>query len=163
MGTGCLFNASPVAASPGIRPRALPSKTEAQRPPQTLSEAKSTKIPTFRRSVFTSYVPQLSFFVQKEMSASKSPFRPDLLLVLEIQPHRWPSHLWFTDWFTRCDTSQTFFSRACRVTSRASVAATASPAGLNVLRVIGIFLQFRCGSETLTRDLCKQQRLGIPV
>jgi hypothetical protein len=49
MGTRCLFNASPVAAPTGIRPSTLPSKTEAQRPPQTLSEAESTKIPTFRR------------------------------------------------------------------------------------------------------------------
>ena len=74
---------------------------------------KAPKYPHFVGSVFTWYVPQLSFFVQKEMSASKSPFRPDPLLVLEIQPHRWPSHLWFTDWFTRCDTSQTFlFERA---------------------------------------------------
>jgi hypothetical protein len=49
MGTGCLLNASPIAASTCIRPSMLPSKTQAQQPPQTLSQAESTKIHTFCR------------------------------------------------------------------------------------------------------------------
>ena len=49
MGTGCLLNASPIATSTCIRPSMLPSKTEAQQPPQTLSQAESTKIPRFCR------------------------------------------------------------------------------------------------------------------
>jgi hypothetical protein len=49
MGTGCLLNASPIAASTCIRPSMLPSKIQAQQPPQTLSQAESTKIPTFCR------------------------------------------------------------------------------------------------------------------
>ena len=78
MGTGCLFNASPVAASTGVRPSMLPSKTEAQRPPQTLSQAESTKIPAFCRECLHVECVKVVIFCSKrdEREQESCPSRP---------------------------------------------------------------------------------------
>jgi hypothetical protein len=78
MSTGCLFNALPVAASTGIRPSTLPSKTEAQQPPQTLPEAENTKIPKFRKECLLVVYAKVVIFCSKrdEREQESCPSRP---------------------------------------------------------------------------------------